>query len=187
MAYFARHGVAARARCGFATYFRPGYEDHWVAEVHDPAAGRWRRVDPQIDAFQAETLSVDFDPTDLPPGRFVTGGEAWRLCRSGQADPGQFGIFHLRGLDFIRGNVVRDFLALNRIEVLPWDPWGMMAREGEDDGPAARAEIDGLAELTADPDANLGELQRLMAHHPALSARPAWWREEEAGRSDSHG
>ncbi|MFI5956357.1 transglutaminase-like domain-containing protein [Cryptosporangium sp. NPDC051539] len=37
-------GIPARARCGFATYFRPGQGlDHWITEYHDD--DRWVRVD----------------------------------------------------------------------------------------------------------------------------------------------
>ena len=37
-------------------------------------------------------LELDLDPTDVPPNRFVSGSEAWLLCRDGQADPALFGI-----------------------------------------------------------------------------------------------
>jgi hypothetical protein len=33
----------------------------------------------------------------------------------------------MHGMWFIAGNLVRDLLSLNRIELLPWDVWGMMA------------------------------------------------------------
>ena len=37
------HGIAARSRCGFATYFMPGeFVDHWVVEYWDEGHGRWR-------------------------------------------------------------------------------------------------------------------------------------------------
>ena len=43
------HGIAARARVGFATYFDPGwYIDHVVAEVWDPSSGRWRLADAEL-------------------------------------------------------------------------------------------------------------------------------------------
>jgi hypothetical protein len=51
---------------------------------------------------------------------FITAGKAWQMCRSGKADPDKFGIFDMHGLRFIWGDVVRDFLALNKVETLPW-------------------------------------------------------------------
>jgi hypothetical protein len=147
-----RHrGVPARARCGFGGYFVPGrFEDHWICEHWDPAAERWVQTDAQIDALQRTRLGLDFDPLDLPDDRFVVAGRAWRRCRAGDADPAHFGIFDMHGLWFVRGNVVRDLAALNRMEMLPWDDWGMVLRLGEsEDGPAEDVRlIDTVAELT---------------------------------------
>lgn len=61
------HGIPARARCGFGTYFTPGrYEDHWVCEYWRADEGRWVMVDAQLDALQRDTLKIDFDPLDVP-------------------------------------------------------------------------------------------------------------------------
>ena len=122
-------GVPARARCGFGAYFSPGaaephYEDHWVAEYWHAQAGRWIMVDAQLDAVQCATLKIDFNPLDMPRGRFVTGSEAWLLIRNHQADPAQFGIFDLHGVDFVKGNLLRDLASLDKVETLPWDGWG---------------------------------------------------------------
>ena len=164
------HGIPARARCGFGTYFRPNhYEDHWVCEYWE--AGRWVMVDPQLDAFQCRALRVDFDPLDMPAGRFVPGGTAWRMCRAGGADPDSFGIFELRGLGFVRGNVVRDLLALGRLEVLPWDRWGIMGRAESDLTPEDYALVDRLADLA---DAAPAEIAAECEQN-ALVGPPAGW------------
>ena len=58
------------------------------------------------------------------------------MVRKGDAEPDRFGIFDLRGDWFIRGNVVRDLAALNKVELLPWDAWGVMPEHdlvGRDD------------------------------------------------------
>lgn len=40
-------GIAARVRCGFATYFRPGQGlDHWITEYGDDSGSRWARTEP---------------------------------------------------------------------------------------------------------------------------------------------
>jgi len=174
-----RHqGVPARARCGFATYFRPqAYEDHWVCECVPPGMDRWVRVDAQLDDFQRKVLGIAFDPCDMPAkGQFVPAGQAWLMCRRGEADPEKFGIFDMHGMWFIQGNLIRDFLALNRIEILPWDPWGMM-----DDGkgePAERErtakELDLLAEMTLAGDEALPELRAVLARDPRLRVPEDW-------------
>jgi transglutaminase superfamily protein len=128
-----RHaGIPARARCGFGTYFEDGkYIDHWVVEYWDAARDGWRRVDSQLDQAQLEMLAIDFDTTDVPPDKFLPGGDAWQLCRDGRADPERFGILDFWGSWFVRGNVVRDLAALNKVELLPWDGWGLMTRADE--------------------------------------------------------
>ncbi len=150
-----QQGRPARARCGFARYFRPDhYEDHWVCEYWHPSDARWVMVDAQLDPFQIKTLGIDFDPLDVPTDQFITAGQAWKMCRSGRADPDQFGIFDLHGWWFIWGDVVRDFLALNKIEILPWDGgWGFLTHRLDDPPPDAAelVECDKIAQLSAFP------------------------------------
>ena len=47
-----RHrGIAARARCGFATYFQPGRSvDHWITEYWQERDQRWVRSTPRSSA-----------------------------------------------------------------------------------------------------------------------------------------
>lgn len=175
---FLRHrGIPARARCGFGTYFLPGrYEDHWVVEYWEPGARRWVMVDAQLDALQCETLGIEFDPLDMLPGRFVSGGQAWQMCRAGTADPDLFGIFDMHGLWFVRGDLLRDFLALNKVEILPWDGgWGSFAEEEPDS-----ALMDRVAALTLDVDQAFVDLRATYEadgrFHPPASYSPPEYR-----------
>jgi hypothetical protein len=150
------HGVAARARCGFATYFEPGrFIDHWVCEYWRADEGRWVMADAQIDAVQASRLEPDFDVLDVPPTRFLTAGAAWRACRADEADPAAFGIMHMCGLWFVAGNLVRDAASLAGFEMLPWDCWGAMPGSDEPIAQADLAWFDRLAALTAALTADL--------------------------------
>ncbi len=99
---------------------------------------------------------------DVPRTHFLTAAEAWRQCRSGEADPVLFGISFagLFGLWFIAGNLVRDLAALNRVEMLPWDLWGAQPQPGEQLGPERLSFFDELARITHDSDANFHELRR---------------------------
>jgi hypothetical protein len=144
-----RHqGVPARARCGFGAYFLPNhYEDHWVAEYWNQAEGRWVLVDAQLDEFQCNAMNIPFDPLDVPRDQFIVGGLAWQMCRSGTADPDSFGIFDMHGLDFVRGNFIRDVAALNKVELLPWDCWGLILHPSLDN-PSDLSLLDTLADLT---------------------------------------
>jgi Transglutaminase-like superfamily len=154
------HGIPARARCGFGTYFNSGRcEDHWVCEYWNTEEKRWVLVDAQIDEPQRAALRPDFDTLDVPRDRFVIAGDAWAQCRAGRADPSAFGIFAMRGLWFIAGNLIRDFAALNNREMLPWDVWGGMIHPDEPPENDRLALFDRLAALTHAPDAAFAELR----------------------------
>jgi hypothetical protein len=156
-------GVAARARCGFGTYFNPGYfEDHWVCEYWSDAEARWVLVDAQFDETWRAAAGIDHDVLDVPRDRFLVAGEAWARCRAGHADPSKFGIAvgGLRGLWFIAGNVIRDVAALNKIEMLPWDVWGGMPGTNGTLTPEQLAFIDELAAFSRTPDAFFEQLRR---------------------------
>ncbi|MBC6934421.1 MAG: transglutaminase domain-containing protein [Chloroflexi bacterium] len=170
-----RHqGVPVRARAGFGAYFLPDhYEDHWVCEIWDTQLARWFLVDAQLDAFQQQALGIGFDTFDVPRDQFITGGKAWLIARREGADPARFGIFDMHGLAFIRGNVVRDFLALNKVEILPWDDWDWIA--GSDQEAAADAEqIDRLADLLLAGDAVFPDVRALYENDNRLRVPPGW-------------
>src|SRR5216117_668814 len=161
-------GLPARARCGFGAYFDPPrFEDHWVCEVWDEARGSWRMVDAQLDARQREALRISFDPLDVPRAQFLVAGDAWQRCRSGREDPQRFGILDLRGLWFVRGNLVRDLAARAKRELLPWDGWGLMATR-EDSGPSELALLDRVAELTQAGDERHADVLNLQDTQPGL-------------------
>jgi hypothetical protein len=162
-------GIAARARCGFGTYFtRDRFVDHWVTEYFDAAQRRWILADAQIDDRQRALFGIDFDTQDVPRDRFLVAGDAWRLCRDGRADPQCFGVLDMAGLWFIASNVIRDVAALNNREMLPWDDWGAMTLvDAEIDLPF----MDRLARLTHEPDSHLEEL-RTVYGGPRIAVPP---------------
>ena len=157
-----RHqGVPARARCGFGRYFLPNhYEDHWVCEYWNSAQQRWVLVDAQLDPLQQKALALPFDPLDVPRDQFIVGGKAWQLCRRGQADPETFGIADMHGLWFVRGNLVRDVAALNKVELLPWDSWAIIDQPDDQLTVDDLAILDQVAELT---NSNVSDFARVQA------------------------
>jgi hypothetical protein len=187
---FLRHKrIPARSRCGFGAYFMETgtFEDHWVCEVWDVEKGRWVLIDPQMDPLQQSTLSLGFSPLDLPREQFVAAGEAWRRCRAGEADPDafgiccdpeEFGLSTLYGLWFVRGNLMRDFAALNKVETIPllmrlwrgltWDSWRLVGATDDELKDEDLALLDTVAELTVDPDAHFEELRELYKSRPEL-------------------
>ena len=73
-----------------------------MAEYWNDAQQRWILVDAQLDSFQCDAMKIPFNPLDVPRDQFIVGGRAWQMCRTGQSDPDQFGIFDMHGLWFIR-------------------------------------------------------------------------------------
>jgi len=162
-------GIPARPRCGFGTYFMPNhYEDHWVCEYWNEAEQRWILVDAQLDRLQCEVLQIPFNTLDVPRDQFIVGGAAWKLCRSGQANPDQFGIFDMNGIDFVKGDFLRDVAALNKVELLPWDCWGMILTDYATLPPDDLSMLDRLADLTCTDVPNLDLVRQLYESDPRL-------------------
>ena len=144
-------GIPARARCGFGRYFLSGWhEDHWICEYWSEEHHKWIMVDAQLDDFQCQELKIGFDPVDVPRDQFIVGGKAWLSCRDGETDPNKFGIFDMRGMWFIRGNLIRDVAALNKVELLPWDGWGLIDQEFERLSQGELVLFDEIASMTSD-------------------------------------
>ena len=176
-----RHkGFPARARCGFGLYFIPDhYEDHWVVEYWDAAAKRWVMLDAQLDAFQREAMHIEFDTLDMPADQFWVGGRAWLSCRAGHTDPLKFGIFEMKGLWYVRGNLVRDLASLNKLEILPWDVWGLIDHGDEALSEDDFALLDEVARLTTAGDGAFEEIQSCFAVHQGLHPTEEWLLEVE--------
>ncbi len=155
-------GIPARSRCGFATYFVPGfYEDHWVAEYWDAECGEWTMVDAQLDETWQALIGMKRDiPVTVGPEQFVTGGHAWQAWRAGQLDAGRCGLTSIdeHGSFWIAGNLRLDLAALNKVEMLPWDVWGLGWEPPTEPTPEMLAAFDEIAELTVEPDRRFDEL-----------------------------
>jgi hypothetical protein len=179
-----RHkNIPARARCGFGTYFDPDqYVDHWICEYWNAAKKRWMMVDSELDPSAIEFFNIKFDSLDVPPEEFITAGKAWQMCRSGKADPDKFGIFDMHGLRFVWGDVVRDFLALNKVEILPWDGgWGFLNQKLSDPLPDNETLMlyDRIARLTLEINEKFPEIRVYYKSEPRFHIPSEWGLQEE--------
>lgn len=162
-------GIPARPRCGFGAYFLPNhYEDHWVCEYRNHAENRWVLIDAQLDALQRNVLETSFDTLDVPRDQFIVGGAAWKMCRNGEANPDQFGIFDMNGIDFVKGDFIRDVASLNKTELLPWDCWGMILTDYATLPPDDLSMLDRLADLTFGDVPNSDTVRQLYESDPRL-------------------
>ena len=138
----------ARCRAGFATYLEPGYfTDHWVCEVWREDERRWAAVDPGF----APGAGFDFDTLDVPPDRFLSAGAAWRAHRAGRLDARRCGLVGNpeSGPGWIASQAVRDLAALNKVELLCWDGWGLARTAFDHLAPEDLALLDRVAGATA--------------------------------------
>lgn len=100
-------GTPARIRCGFASYFAAHlWIDHWVVEYRDGSG--WLRTDPQIGR------------SGLTGDDFQDGVTGWRQCRDGASTSTAYGNGELWGWDELRGSLINDVAALNKVEVAGW-------------------------------------------------------------------
>jgi|SRR5665213_132002 len=149
-------GWAARVRCGFASYFSSGWEDHWVCEYLDLASGQWLVADAQLDEVIALECAIDFPPEDVARSSFKAAGEAWLDFRSQSLSPEEFGHGDTKGSWFIAVNVIRDHLALGDQITSKWDSWR------EADAKARTVEsfsLDLLDNLASEPQQKLIHLE----------------------------
>lgn len=165
---FLRHqNIPARVRCGFGTYFRENWHsDHWVCEYWNKEEERWVLVDAELGHKEKEFYKINLSPRDLSRDEFLVSGRAWRLCREGKADLNTFGVksIGVKGVWFIRGSLVRDLAALNKIELLPWDYTDYTDNpsvKSFDDIPTDELEtLDSLAEVLSQPSTVQNDLAK---------------------------
>ena len=152
---FRSRGCPARLRVGFADYFTDGFfEDHWLCEWRD--GDRWRRLDVEVAAGVAPSR-IPFDPTDVPRERFVTSAEAWAATKRRPTEATRYGVYalDLAGRWFIAGSVYRDAAALARVELKPWDYWGLglsLEINQTEIAPAIEQDVDKLSDILEQSD-----------------------------------
>ncbi|WP_037365490.1 transglutaminase domain-containing protein [Nakamurella lactea] len=152
-----QHGIPARSRIGFASYFSPTWNhDHVIVEMWNGA--RWLRFDPEV----AEPSAALPTPLDIPAGPaapFRTAAEVWQGHRDGSLDVETFGVDEsvpvIRGRWFVRDYVIREVAHRFGDELLLWDNWGAMTGPEDDsaDGGAVDVLIDEVAALLVAADA----------------------------------
>jgi hypothetical protein len=170
-----QHGLPARVRVGFASYFTPGFlEDHWVCEYH--AGDRWRLLDPELGPAVRTHFGIAFDPADVPREAFLMAGVAWQRARAGALDPAICGVSRIGvlGPGFIAASVLRDLAALNKREMLAWDVWGPALGTAPGTWPPADAarRLDEAAALGAGLPVDWGRLRAFWDGHEDVRVPP---------------
>lgn len=172
---FLRHkGIPARVRAGFATYFIAGsHQSHWVCEYWNRANCRWVQVDAQLDEIQSEYYGIDFDPLDLPAGKFIFAGIFYQMVKQGDIDTTQQDAGQLTDLGLARRNIIRDLAALNKMELEIWDLTELMDQERH---PISETTvlINEIVEITTSDEDRLSEQQKIYEMHSELRMPMGW-------------
>jgi hypothetical protein len=162
------HGVPARSRVGFASYFSTTtwHHDHVIVEAWFD--GRWRAFDPEIEA----PLPRLADPTDMALALdtpFLTASRVWLGHRSGSLDVTRFGVEQGLGIGgewFVCGYVIGELAHRFGDELLLWDSWGAMSNTfGETPTENLDLVDDVAALLVRADDGDIGAEQELLARY----------------------
>jgi len=148
-------GTPARIRCGFAGYFAAQrWIDHWVVEYWD--GSRWILTDPQTGRG------------NLTDDDFQDGVTAWNRCRAGASQPAAYGNGALWGWDELRGSLINDVAALDKVEVAGWY-WCDRLQVEPLDQPHDELDksLDVLAELAAAAE-SVEEIRKCFDRYPEL-------------------
>lgn len=169
-------GVAARVRSGFSTIFSPKKKyDHWLCEYWDFQKKCWIKVDTWMyqiqhykdilpSMFKKGLEKLNYNPLDVDDNYFIPGGCAWHRCQNQGEDPNSYGTYgNMKGLWFIRDNMLRDLLCLNKIEPLPWDCWGLMSGKRGKVTNQERDILNHVAFLLSDSENNFDKIKEFYA------------------------
>lgn len=203
-ALFQAKGIPARARCGFALYLAPVgfYEDHWVCEYWN--GKNWVSIDPQIDPFQQSVFQdyantekdidpaykqmlLTLDPLNVSSKHFINAGSAWKMYRANTvaatqfgigADAKEYGLDTLYGAWFMRGQLLRDFAALNKVETVPflvrleekldWNSWRLAAASDDELSQNDLTLLGEIADLCDAPNGRLETTNNVFQNNPDL-------------------
>lgn len=74
----------------------------------------------------------------------------------------------MHGMDFVKGDFIRDVAALNKVELLPWDCWGLIFNNYISLPPDDLSLLDRLADLTEEDVPDFDAVRQLYESDPRL-------------------
>jgi hypothetical protein len=155
---FLRHKkIPARARTGFATYFNPFLSQcHWICEYWCRDKKEWIQVDSQLDDIQSKHYGIDFDPLNVPAGKFLYAGTEYAMT-------------HWKSEHFydIKRTLIQDLAALNKMEVEVFDVTCFMD-VGETQDRETTKLLNRIAKITTSSSDRLVEIRTIYENHSEL-------------------
>jgi hypothetical protein len=152
-------GIPTRVRSGFAPYFNVfggKSADHWINQYWDGKKNKWITidVDGSLEAY------LDHDPYDMPANTFEFAADVWLDVREGKKSGSYYwNAANHEGLMVIAWELFYDYHCIMNSEIIylhvPEFIYQQFDKLTEDD----LREIDELARLMQDPDANFERLK----------------------------
>ena len=156
-------GIPCRSRAGFMDFGDAGesYVEHWVNEYWSLAEKRWVLAD--VDGYYEYEERFGYSQFDLPRRKFLTAAGAWLGMRGGALDE-KLELYVEDPLQGVCEYLFMDFHALMNNEIFyshqPLYLRGGVGALGEE----KLRELDALAELMKEPDANIERIEDLWKH-----------------------
>ena len=154
-------GMPCRVRSGNASYFNMGTlgkvsTDHWINQYWNANKKKWIMID--VDG--SWSLNDDFDPYDMPSGKFDFPADAWLNIRKGKDNPERFwNAGGFRGQMVVAWSLFYDFHSLMNDEIIYMhQPELVKLNQFSKLSKKDLNEIDELAILMQDPDKNFRKL-----------------------------
>jgi excinuclease ABC subunit A len=149
--------IPARVRVGYATYFNSElHQTHWICEYWCQNRKKWIQVDAQLDDVQTRYYEIDFDPLNIPAGKFLYAGEEYLLI-------------YKKNDDFydVKRSLIQDLSALNKMEVEVFDVTSFMKIDEHQDSETSKL-LNRIAQITTSPRDCLSELRAIYENHSEL-------------------
>ena len=142
------------------------YMEHWVNEYWDFAENRWVLAD--VDGYYEYEPRFGYSQFDLPRRKFITASEAWLGLRANSLDK-RLDVFSPNPLEGVCEYLLMDFHALMNDEIFySYQP--LYLRGGiQTLDESQLLELDHLANLLADPDKNMAQLDHLWDNNDRLT------------------
>lgn len=160
--------IPCRSRAGFMDFGDSGdsYMEHWVNEYWDFNKNRWVLVD--VDGYYEYEQRFGYSQFDLPRRKFVTASEAWLGLRKNTLNK-KLDVFSPNLLEGVCEYLFMDFHALMNNEIFySYQP--LYLRNGiQALNESELCELDYLAELLAEPEKNIMQIEHLYDTNEKLS------------------
>jgi len=157
-------GIPTRVRAGNASYFDMGElgdlsTDHWINQYWSEEKSRWITID--VDG--SLSLNDEFDPYNMPEGKFDFPADVWLDIRAKKVDPQHFyNAGNFRGTVVVLWSLFYDFHSLMNNEIIYFHgPEFSDPKKFENITNAQLEKIDSLSLLMQMPDDNFEKLVKV--------------------------